>query len=109
MSDENRMIILHCEVCETFYIPPKYFCTKCGYESLKGYTASGAGRIYTFTTIHAAPESFRDQVPYDIAIVELDEGIKVTARVKKMNEGSIKIGDLVRFFKKDEIGYWFKK
>ena len=109
MSDENRMVILHCEVCGTFHILPKYLCTKCGHESLKELTTSGTGRIYTFTTIYAAPESFKDQVPYDIAIVELDEGIKVTARIKKMDEAPIKIDDPVRFFKKDEIGYWFKK
>ena len=46
---------------------------------------------------------------YDIAIVELDEGIKITARVKKVEEELIKIGDPVQFLKKDEIGYWFKK
>ena len=109
MSNENQMIILHCEACKTLYIPPKYLCTKCGHEFLKEFAISGRGRIYTYTTIYVAPESFKDQVPYDIVIVELDEGVRVTARIKKMDEAPIKIGDPVQFLKKDEIGYWFKK
>jgi len=108
MSSEHQLMILYCKVCGTFHIPPKYLCTKCGNGSLEKYSASGSGRIYTFTTIYVAPELFKNQAPYDIVIIELSEGIKVTARMKKTNEAPLRVGDPVHFFKKDEIGYWFK-
>lgn len=108
MSTEGQMVILHCKVCGALHIPPKYLCTKCGHQSLEEYRASGSGRIYTFTTIYVAPESFKDQVPYDIAIVELKEGLRVTARIKKTDGVQLNIGEPVHFFKKDEMGYWFQ-
>ena len=107
MLKVDQMFILHCKACGTFYIPPKYLCSRCGHEHLHEYMASGLGKIYTYTTIFVAPESFKDQVPYTIAVVELNEGLKVTARVYKVGKSPIKIGYPVRFLKKDEVGYWF--
>jgi len=50
------------------------------------------GTIYTETTVHIAPEAFQKDVPYQIAIVELDDGAKLTARIAG---APVKIGDRV--------------
>jgi len=39
------------------------------------------GVVYTETVVHAAPEQFAAEAPYQLAIVTLDEGGRVTARV----------------------------
>jgi uncharacterized OB-fold protein len=39
------------------------------------------GTVYTETVIYSAPEAFVKDVPYQTAIVTLDEGGRVTARV----------------------------
>lgn len=39
------------------------------------------GVVYTETVVHAAPEQFASEAPYQLAIVELDEGGRVTARI----------------------------
>jgi hypothetical protein len=39
------------------------------------------GVIYTETVVHAAPEQFVADAPYQLAIVTLDEGGRLTARV----------------------------
>ncbi len=39
------------------------------------------GTVYTETVIHSAPEKFVSEVPYQVAIVSLDEGGRVTARI----------------------------
>ena len=41
-----------------------------------------AGTVYTETVVHLAPERFAADVPYQIAIVRLDDGGSVTARVE---------------------------
>ena len=52
------------------------------------------GIVYTETVIHAAPEQFVADAPYQMAIVSLAEGGRVTARV----EGDrVAIGDRVNF------------
>ena len=49
------------------------------------------GTVYTETIVHSAPEALLDEAPYQIAIVSLDEGGRVTARI----EGRVRIGDRV--------------
>ena len=39
------------------------------------------GTVYTETVVHAAPEAFVNDVPYQTAIVSLDEGGRVTGRI----------------------------
>ncbi len=40
-----------------------------------------SGRVYTETVIYSAPEAFLKDVPYQIAIVTLDDGRHVTGRI----------------------------
>jgi uncharacterized OB-fold protein len=39
------------------------------------------GTVYTETVIYSAPEAFLRDAPYQTAIVALDEGGRVTARI----------------------------
>jgi uncharacterized protein len=55
-------------------------------------THLGSGTVYTQTVIHSAPEAFLNDVPYQIAIVELENGERVTARILG---GPAAIGDRV--------------
>ena len=52
------------------------------------------GVIYTETVVHAAPEQFVSDGPYQLVIVALDEGGRVTAR---MTGERVQIGDSVEF------------
>jgi uncharacterized OB-fold protein len=50
-------------------------------ESVK---LSGTGKIVSYSIIHEGPEAFKDQVPYVMAIIELDEGPRITAQIVDM-------------------------
>lgn len=53
-----------------------------------------SGVVYTETVVHAAPEQFVADAPYQLAIVSLEEGGRLTARI----EGErVVIGDRVDF------------
>jgi uncharacterized OB-fold protein len=54
----------------------------------------GSGVVYTETVVYSAPEAFLKEAPYQIAIVELDSGKRVTARILGDH---VSIGDLVHF------------
>lgn len=54
----------------------------------------GAGTVYTETLIHAAPEQFVKDAPYQLTIVTLDAGGRLTARI---DGGRVQIGDQVQF------------
>jgi len=56
------------------------------------------GVIYTETIVHAPPEQYAADAPYQLAIVELNGGGRVTARVLgKTVEERARIGERVRF------------
>ncbi len=51
-----------------------------------------AGTVYTETVIYSAPEAFAAEAPYQTAIVTLDGGGRVTARISGER---VSIGDRV--------------
>jgi len=40
------------------------------------------GTVYTETVVHMAPPAFEKDVPYQVAIVSLDSGERVTGRIE---------------------------
>ena len=53
-----------------------------------------SGTVYTETVVHAAPEQFVADAPYQLAIVSLVEGGRLTARI---DGERVVIGDRVDF------------
>ena len=53
---------------------------------------SGKGRVYSFSTVYDPPEKFEKYVPYTVAIIELEEGSLVTARLTDVDNNSVYIG-----------------
>jgi uncharacterized OB-fold protein len=54
----------------------------------------GAGTIYTETVVYSPPEAYVNDVPYQLAIIELAGGRRVTGRI---NGERAQIGDRVQF------------
>lgn len=56
------------------------------------YKFAGTGKIYSYTVIHASPKGFELHKPYYMAIVELDEGPKLTAQIVDCTKEDIEVG-----------------
>ena len=73
-AKRGELAILRCEDCRTFIHPPKHRCRGCLSENLAPYVVSGRGRVYTLTRTHYVYHpAFREQAPYVVALVELEE------------------------------------
>jgi hypothetical protein len=55
----------------------------------------GTGSVVTFTTIYTATEDFDRQTPYNLAIIRLDEGPRLTGQIVASAD-KVKIGMRVR-------------
>jgi uncharacterized OB-fold protein len=55
---------------------------RCGSQTLEAVELSGKGKVYTCTTLYAAAEPFEKDLPFQIAIIELDEGPRLTVRIE---------------------------
>jgi uncharacterized OB-fold protein len=71
---------------------------------------SRSGTIYTETIIHSPPEQYASDAPYQLAIIDLDRGGRLTVRVlgKEPHERAA-IGDRVVFVEeRDGVAYYRK-
>jgi hypothetical protein len=117
IPERYRLLGVKCETCGKYYFPKRSVCPKCRRKGkLVEFKYSGKGKIYSFTEVTAPPEGFEDQVPYVLAIIELDEGAKLTAQIVDVHKKDVKIGSRVeqvfRMIQKDDpeglIHYGFK-
>ena len=59
--------------------------------------SAGEGEIYSVTLIHRAPDRrLASEVPYYLALVNLDEGFRMLARLTTPGSETVKIGSRVR-------------
>ncbi|TFG30536.1 hypothetical protein EU528_08140 [Candidatus Thorarchaeota archaeon] len=70
-----------CVECGMVIAPPSGSCYGCGSSKMEWTNVSGKGTLVSFTVIHVAPDEFAEEAPYYIAIVELEEGTRVSARL----------------------------
>ena len=71
---------------------PRAVCRVCGSDP-EWERASGRGTVHTFTVIrqnHARP--FRDELPYVVAMVELDEGVRMMGNITDCAIDQVRIG-----------------
>ena len=99
-----------CGACERIFFPPMEACPTCRRRSLgkmKEYKLQGKGEIVAYTIIHVAPEDFEEQVPYPVAVIQLEEGPRVTAQIVDCDIEEVKIGMKVEatFRRINEDGY----
>jgi hypothetical protein len=54
------------------------------------------GKILTHTIIRVPPAPFKDQAPYAVAVVEMDDGPRITMQVVDWQEGQLEVGQRVK-------------
>ncbi len=86
-----------CDTCKSLSATPHISCGRCGAPALRSVMLSGRGTLLSFTTIRIPPAKFKGQEPYDIAVIDLEEGLRVTARLKIPVRREATIGDPVVF------------
>jgi uncharacterized OB-fold protein len=70
---ERRFLVPRCESCGHFNWPPYPACRSCLGEAQEWTEVSGNGTLFSFTVVHRGLGAFSEDVPYVIALVELDE------------------------------------
>ncbi len=71
---KNKLMGLKCNSCGTITCPPKMACQECAGLDSEVVQLSGKGKLVSFTTHYIAPLGRENELPYTVALVELDEG-----------------------------------
>ncbi|MBI11247.1 MAG: hypothetical protein CMM55_17165 [Rhodospirillaceae bacterium] len=90
---DHRFVIQHCKSCGKHQFYPRGVCSHCLSSDLEWHEASGKGTVYSFSVNHRAPHpGFADEIPFVLAIVELEEGPRMMTNIVECNPDSVKIG-----------------
>ena len=92
-----RLEASQCSVCSKVLYPPRVACPACGGREFATVTLPRTGKILTFTVVRVPPAGFTEQSPLPIALVELENGIRVMVQIGDVeNPDTLHIGMPVR-------------
>ncbi len=97
---EGKLMLLRCRSCETFMSPTAYLgvplrprCLHCFSPDLDWAPSSGRATLYSFAVMHQLyDEAFAAELPYNIAVVETEEGVRLTSQVVGCPNDELEIG-----------------
>jgi uncharacterized protein len=73
-----------CEQCAGWRHPPRPMCPRCHSARWEWVAATGRGRVHSWTIVHQAfHPAFAADVPYAILLGEMEEGVRLIARLSK--------------------------
>ena len=89
----HELYVQRCGACRTTRFYPRAVCPSCLSSETDWVRVSGRGTVYSFTVTHQnqAP-GFREELPYVLAIVELDEGLRMMTNVVGCAPDAVRIG-----------------
>lgn len=89
----HELVLPHCPACGHTWFPPYAACPSCLSPDREWRPVSGRGRIDGYT-IFDKPylKAFADDVPYNVALVLLDEGPRMYSTVVGVTEQDLEVG-----------------
>ncbi|MPZ12877.1 MAG: hypothetical protein GEU73_00355 [Chloroflexi bacterium] len=89
----GEILLQRCLDCSAVRHPPSPICSGCLSSRLEWVPASGNATVYSFVVVHRAfHAAFEEDVPYVVAIVELEEGPHMLSNVVEVPPESVEIG-----------------
>ena len=86
----GKLILPRCNHCGTFHTYFEPWCNKCGGEGVHFEELSGRGKIWANCRFHKAYyPGFEDSMPYNVAMVELDEGPHLMTNIVGLPTGAL--------------------
>ena len=89
---EGRLLIQQCPSCGHRQWYPRALCTACGADP-EWLECSGRGVVHTFTVVRQmGMRAFREDVPYVVAMIDLEEGPRLMGGITDCDPDSVVIG-----------------
>ncbi|MGV0833967.1 Zn-ribbon domain-containing OB-fold protein [Mycolicibacterium thermoresistibile] len=91
---EHRLVRPVCDECGKNFFTPQVICPACLTDRWSYQPSSGLGTVYSATIIHRSPTPALP-APYQLAIVDMDEGWSLLSNILDAGETPIAIGTRV--------------
>ncbi len=91
-AGQGRLLFQRCPSCQHAQFYPRAVCTRCG-ATPEWEEASGRGTVHTFTIVRQmGAKPFRERLPYVVAMIELDEGVRMMSNVTDCPVEDVHVG-----------------
>jgi len=98
----HALALQQCAACGRFRYPPRLVCPHCLSEEARWTPVGGHGRVYVSLVVHrSAGAAWEADVPYNLSLVELDEGVRMWSNVVGCDPDAVQIGDRVELTYED--------
>lgn len=85
-----------CTKCGKWHFPARLVCDECRGQEFETKAMRRTGKILTYTVIRVPPAPFKDEAPFAVAVVEMDDGPRITTQIADWKEDELGIGQKVR-------------
>ena len=96
MAQRYRLEAARCTKCGKVHFPPRLVCDGCRGRAFETVTLARTGRVLTAAVVRVPAPQFEDQAPYPVAVVELDDGVRLTCEVADATPEEVRPGLRVR-------------
>jgi uncharacterized protein len=107
LTDENRpfwdacraghLAFQQCDACAHLRFPISPFCPRCLAPQCTWTAVSGRGTVFSYIVFHQAYHpAFKADLPYNVAMVQLEEGPRMYSNIVGVSHDAVKIGDAVQ-------------
>lgn len=87
----GKLLIQQCEDCNKYIFFPRIVCPSCMSNKIKWVESSGKGKVYSFTVARRNRHpAFVDKVPYIVALIELEEGVRMMSNLVNVEVEDVK-------------------
>jgi len=93
---ENALMVQYDPGAGAHQFYPRSTSLATGRSDLEWRASSGKGIVYSYTTTLVPIPGFEDDVPYILAMIDLEEGVRILANMINVTEDEIEIGMNVR-------------
>jgi uncharacterized OB-fold protein len=98
----HELVIQRCSACHDHRHYPQPLCPGCGSGAWAWTPVSGRGTVYTFTvTHHVFHPAWAGRVPFAVATIELEEGVRLVSDLPAEDTDEVTIGAAVEVFFED--------
>jgi uncharacterized OB-fold protein len=104
-TSQGELRIRKCGHCNARFRFTHAWCPNCWSGNLGWEVASGRGTVATYSVVHLAPHAaFEDVAPYVLALVDLDEDVRMMCNIVGCDPKEVRIGMRVRVMFEDRGG-----
>lgn len=94
---DHKLLIQRCSDCGTLRNPPRPMCGNCTSLAWETIESSGRGTVYSYVMPKHPPFPFMEY-PYIVALIELDEGVRIVSNLCDIEPEDVEAGLAVEVF-----------